>query len=201
MDYDVVNGVTSDAEECDWLDVSYSERYMDKKPQKAVKNKRKLKLNKGWKIAIVAVLCVAVLAATLFADGDFKKDVFAAVKTATSSLFGKTAQTENKINVPCNLTLVDVNEGVMTFSGGRAVLSLTDGTVSGVTENSVTVSLDDNTSIVYSDLTSVMVSVEDKISENSLLGKYDGQFVATILRDGEVVKQVVGSETQLVWNV
>lgn len=199
MDYDGINCATTDAEECDWLDVSYSERYIDKKTQKT--EKRKTKLSKVWKGVIVAVLCVAVLAATLFVDGDFKKEVFAAVKTATASLFGNTQQTENKINVPCNLTLVDVKDGVMTFSGGRAALSLTSGTVSQITENSVTVALDENTSIVYSDLTSVMVSVSDKLSENSLIGKYDGQFVATILRDGEVVKQVVGSESQLVWNV
>lgn len=199
MDYDGINGVTCDAEECDWLDVSYSERYVDKKPPKA---ERKKSLSKLWKGIIVAVLCVAVLSATLLADGDFKKEVFDAVKTATASLFGNTSQTDNNtINVPCNLTLVDVKDGVMTFSGGRAALSLTSGTVSQITENSVTVALDENTSVVYSDLTSVMVSVDDKISENSLLGKYDGQFVATILRDGEVVKQVVGSESQLVWNV
>ncbi len=201
MDYDGVGSVTRDAEECDWLDVSYSERYVKPKKTKGKANKDKTKRAKVWKVAIVAVLCVAVLAATLFVDGDFKKEVFAAVKTATASLFGKSVETENKINVPCNLTLVDVNDGVMTFTGGRAALSLTEGTVLKTTENSVTVAMDENTSMVYSDLTSVMVNVGDKLSENSLLGKYDGQFVATILRDGEVVKQVVGSETQLVWNI
>lgn len=199
MDYDGINCATTEAEECDWLDVSYSERYV--KPKKKKVKAKKAKISKAWKVAIVVVLCLAVLAATLFADGDFKKEVFAAVKTATASLLGKSVETENKINVPCNLTLVDVNDGVMTFTGGRAALSLTAGTVSETTENSVTVSMDENTSMVYSDLTSVMVSVGDKLSENSLLGKYEGQFVVTILRDGEVVKQVVGSETQLVWNV
>ena len=204
MEYDGINSVVCDAEESDWLDVSYTERkYIDKTPKKQrnSKERKQFKLGKGWKIVVVAVLCVAVLATMLFVDGDFKKEVFTAVKTATASIFNRADKTENKINIPCNLTLMDVTEGVMTFGGGRAALSLTDGKVSQVTENSVTVNLNEETAIVYSGLTSVFVKESEEITANSLLGKYDGQFVASILQKGEVVKQVVGSETQLVWNV
>lgn len=201
MEYDGVKSVVCDAEESDWLDISYSERYVQ--PQQKQKKTRKLpKFNKVWKIAVVAVMCVAVLAAMLFIDGDFKQGVFDAVKTAVASVFGDTKQeAENKINIPCNLNLVNVTDGVMTFNGGRAATSLTDGKVTKVSENSVTVAIDEKTSIVYSDLTSVMVSVGDSVAANSLLGKYDSQYSATITQDGEVVKQVVGSETQLTWNI
>lgn len=202
MDYDGIKSVVCDAEESDWLDVSYTERkYLNKKDKKQ-KRQRKITFGKTWKIAIVAVLCLAVLASLLFLDGDFKNEVFDAVKTATASIFHKTeSDAENKINIPCNVNLVEVNEGVMTFNGGRAALSLTAGKVTNVTEDSVTVALNDDTSIVYSGLTTIYVKASDEIADSALLGKYDGQFTASILQQGQVVKQVVGSETQLTWNI
>ena len=201
MDYDGINSVVCDAEESDWLDVSYTERkYLGNKQKKQTRARNKL--GTGWKVAIVAVLCLAVLATMLFLDGDFKNEVFNAVKTASASIFHRAEKdTENKINIPCNVTLVDITDGMMTFSGGRAALSLTAGTVTAVSEDSVTVAIDETTSIVYSDLTTIYVSVGNKIAADSLLGKYDGQFTACILQEGQIVKQVVGSETQLTWNV
>lgn len=199
MDYDGIKSVVCDAEESDWLDVSYTERkYLNAKPKK----QKKAKFGRTWKIALVAVLCVAVLATLLFIDGDLKNEVFTAVKTATASIFHKQeSDAENKINIPCNVNLVDINDGVMTFNGGRAALSLTAGKVASVTEDSVTVALDENTSIVYSGLTTIYVKAADEIAADTLLGKYDGQFTASILQQGQVVKQVVGSETQLTWNI
>lgn len=200
MDYEGVNSVVCDAEESDWLDVSYSERYV--RPQKSKKRFSDRKIGKFWKVAAVAVACVAVLAALLFVDGDFQQDVFDAVKSAVASVFGGTEQdTENKIDIPCNLTLVDVNDGVMTFNGGRAAMSLTQGTVTSVTETSVIVAMDDKTSVIYDGLTAVMVNAGDEIEANSLLGKYDSQYTATITQNGEKVIEVVGSETQVSWNV
>ena len=205
MDYEGVNSVVCDAEESDWLDVSYTERkYLKDQPkqQRFHNAVAKIKTGKAWKFAIVAVLCVAVLATMLFVDGDFKQDVFDAVKTAATSVFGggETSKT-NQINIPCNATLVDISDGVMTFNGGRVALSLTQGTVSETTADSVTVSMDDKTSVVYTNLTTVLVNVGDKVYANSLLGKYDEQYQASILQEGEVVKQVVGSETQLTWEI
>ncbi len=205
MDYEGVNSVVCDAEESDWLDVSYTERkYLKDQPkqQRFHNAVAKIKTGKAWKFAIVAVLCVAVLTTMLFVDGDFKQDVFDAVKTAATSVFGggETSKT-NQINIPCNATLVDISDGVMTFNGGRVALSLTQGTVCETTADSVTVSMDDKTSVVYTNLTTVLVNVGDKVDANSLLGKYDEQYQASILQEGEVVKQVVGSETQLTWEI
>lgn len=207
MEYDGINSVVCDAEESDWLDVSYTERkYVRKKPsgkRKVAQKAEKRKIKTAWKVAIVAVLCVAVLATMLFVDGDFRNDVFTAVKTATATIFntGDAEKAENKINIPCNLTLTNVADGVMTFEGGRVALALTAGEVKDITEDSVTIALDDDTSIVYMGLTSTYVELRDKVSANDLLGKYDGSFTAMILQNGEIVKQVVGSETQLTWNV
>lgn len=210
MEYQGMETVICDAEENDWLSVSYHEQKYASE-QAAVKRIRKLpqvklgKLNKKI-VAIVAavVLCVAMLAAMLFIDGNFTSDVFGAVKAAYSSTVFGTTQTEPvtaKIILPCNVTLQDVSEdGVATFTGGRAVMSFTSGKVNEVTENSVTVAIDENTNITYQGLAEVYVSLGSEISANALLGKYDGEFTATISVSGET-KQVVGSPTQLTWNV
>lgn len=207
MEYDGVNSIVCDAEESDWLDISYSERKYVNEPQpKKAKNNHKhaIKWSKPLKIAVIALLCVAVLATMLFLDGDFGKDVFQTAKEAFSaSIFGagKDQNVVATIAIPSNINLVDVNGGVATFDGGRATLSFTDGTVTDVTETSVTVQIDDTTSITYNGLTTVYVTVGDAIKANCLLGKYDGTFTATISVDGQTIQDVVGSETQLTWQV
>ncbi len=66
MNYDGVNSIVCDAEENDWLDVSYSERkYVEQPAAKQRKFKfglPKIKINKKFAvIAGVAVLCVALM--------------------------------------------------------------------------------------------------------------------------------------------
>lgn len=207
MEYEGMNAVVCDAEENDWLSVSYSERkYADAPAKTRTRKKIRLKFNKKIvAYAAVAVLCVALLATMLFIDGGFTKNVFSAVKAAYStSVFEKTTPqpVTAQIALPCNVNLVEVSsDGVATFNGGRAVMSFTDGKVAEVTENSVTVAMDDDTCIVYQNLSEVYVNVNDVISANALLGKYDGNFTATISVSGQTVKEVIGSESQLTWNV
>ena len=76
------------------------------------------------------------------------------------------------------------------------VVSSTDVTVPLVKDN---VAMDDDTTITYSNLTTVFVAVGDSVQPNTLLGKYQGTFSTTIAEGGEIVKQVVASETQLTW--
>lgn len=203
MDYEGYNSTVCDAEESDWLDISYTERkYVDKHKTPHRFHLPKIKFKKVWTYAAIALVCVAVLATLLFVDGNFTGEVFNAVKTASTSVFNLPQDvTENKINIPCNLTLQEVNDGVMTFGGGRAALALTAGKVTEVGENSVTVAVDEDTQIVYSELNSVFVAVGDEIAENTLIGKYENSFSASIYEKGEIVKQVVGSESQLKWSV
>ena len=208
MDFDGVNSIVCDAEESDWLDVSYSERKYVAEPERPKKNRSKtgktFKLSKTVKIVAVAVLCVAILAAMLFIDGEFASDVFQTAKAAVSStIFHKAEQdvVEQTVAIPANVNLVDVVDGVATFDGGRATLSFTAGTVKDITETSVTIAIDETTSITYDNLTTVYVAVGDTVDVNTLLGKYDGTFTATLTVSGETVKDVVGSETQLAWNV
>ncbi len=204
MDYEGYNSAVCDAEESDWLDISYTERkYVDKPKTQRHFHLPKIKIKKVWTYAAIALVCVALLATLLFVDGNFTGEVFNAVKTASTSVFTlpQNDVAENKINIPCNLTLQEVNDGVMTFGGGRAALSLTAGKVTEVGEDSVTIAVDEDTQIVYSNLKSTYVAVGDEIAENTLLGKYEDSFSASIYEKGEIVKQVVGSESQLKWSV
>ena len=218
MEFDGVNSIVCDAEEADWLDVSYSERrYVeDAAPAKKrakinfkfanFKNIKNIKLSRPFKIVAIAVLCVAFLAAMLFADGNFGKDVFQTAKAAYSSVLTIFDKSDAKdvaatIAIPSNHTLVDINDGVATFAGGRATLSFTAGTVIDATDTTVTVAIDDDTAITYGSLVDVFVSVGDTVSAGSLLGKYEGTFTATISCSGQTVTDVVGSESQLTWNV
>ena len=210
MDFDGVNSIVCDAEESDWLDVSYSERkYVTEPERKKIKIKFpkinfKFKLSKPMKIVAVAVLCVAVLAAMLFIDGEFATDVFQTAKAAIStSVFHKGEQNVNAqtVAIPANVNLVDVVDGVATFDGGRATLSFTAGKVTDVTDTSVVVAIDDSTCITYDNLVNVYVQVGDTVAVNTLIGKYEGTFTATLSVAGETIKDVIGSETQLTWNV
>ena len=213
MEFDGVNSIVCDAEEADWLDVSYSERKYVAEPLPEKKRarfnfhfKRGVKISRPIKIVAVAVLCVAILAAMLFIDGNFGKDVFQTAKAAYSSVLSifdnsQPQDVSASIAIPSNHNLVDVNDGVATFNGGKATLSFTAGTVIDATETSVTVAIDDTTAITYDGLINVFVAIGDEVSAGSLLGKYDGTFTATITQSGETVTDVVGSETQLTWNV
>lgn len=206
MEYDGYNSVVLDAEESDWLDVSYAERKYVNKKDKSDRRKFNVKINKRLTIIMAAVvLSVALLAAVLFIDGNFSKDVFGAAKAVFSSTVFNGVKTDKvesgKIEIPCNVSLVNVENGVATFNGGKAALSFADGKVSAVTEDSVTVTLDEKTAITYQGLTAVFVAVGDTVSANSLLGKYDGVFTASITESGEAVTDVMGTQTELVWNV
>lgn len=205
MDYDGISSAVRDAEESDWLDVSYSQRkYVDTEQAAPVARSKN-----GWgrpiKIALVAAVCVALLAAMLLIDGNFGKEVFLTAKAAYSSALNlfedKQQSVSASITLPANVNLVNVQDGIATFDGGRAALSFTDGTVVAATDTSVTVDMDGQTRVTYGNLTTVYAAVGDKLSANELIGKYDGTFTATLSVDGETVVDVVGSEQQLTWTV
>lgn len=207
MVYEGMETVVCDAEENDWLSVSYHEQKYANQHAKRARRKQPAKLNVNKKVAVilaVAVLCVAAFAAMLFIDSGFTRDVFGAVKTAYSSVIFGTPEpqpTSAKIELPCNVNLVEVSEeGVATFNGGRAVMSFTSGKVLSATEDSVVVALDDETCITYQGLTDVYVVADQEVAANALIGKYDGAFTASVSVGGALM-QVVASSSQLTWNV
>lgn len=203
MNFDGVESVVCDAEENDWLDVTYSERkYVNEKP---ARKKLWSRMSLKWKILSVVCACVLVFAGMLAIDGNFREGVFETAKNAyasVSSIFGgKQDAVGNKIDIPCNIQLVDIKDGVATFGGGRATLSFANGKVTEVGDNSVTVQLNEEVSLRYGELTDVYVAVGDSIAANELLGKYDKTFTATILQKGSAVTDVVASETEITWKI
>ena len=191
-----VNNIVCDAEETDWLDLTYTERKYIKK------EKPRKKLKKVFVALIVVAVIVAGFGAAMLIDNNFSTEVFTAVKKAYTSvlaIFDGATPTDNTITLPVNITLVDSIDGVSTFGGGKATLSFTSGTVTAIDESSVTVAIDQDTTITYTNLTAVFVSVGDSVEQNTLLGKYSGTFSTMIAESGEVIKQVVASETQLSW--
>ena len=191
-----VNNIVCDAEETDWLDLTYTERKYIKK------EKPRKKLKKVFVALIVVAVIVAGFGAAMLIDNNFSTEVFTAVKKAYTSvlaIFDGATPTDNTITLPVNITLVDSIDGVSTFGGGKATLSFTSGTVTAIDESSVTVAIDQDTTITYTNLTAVFVSVGDSVEQNTLLGKYNGTFSTMIAESGEVIKQVVASETQLSW--
>ncbi len=87
----------------------------------------KFKLNKKIKIFAIAAVCVAALACMMmFIDGNFSKEVFNTVKTAYSSVFigNKPTPISAKIELPSNVDLVEVNEGVATFRAAELLCPL-----------------------------------------------------------------------------
>lgn len=210
MDFDGVSSVVCDAEEVDWLDVTYAERKYVNEPERPKRKiqfpniKLNIKLTKPMKIVAIVALCVAILAAMLFIDGEFAADVFENAKAAmATSVFqmGDNKGATQSIAIPANANLVDVVGGVATFDGGKATLSFTAGTVANITETSVTVAIDDTTCITYDNLTDIYVKVGDNVAANTLIGKYDGTFTATLTCGGQIIVDVIGSETQLTWIV
>lgn len=207
MEYEGMETVVCEAEENDWLSVSYHEQKYADRGSRGVRGKQKAKIKISKKVAVivaVALLCAAAFTAMMFIDGGFTKDVFGAVKTAYSSVVFDTIEPKPvtvEINLPCNVNLVEVSEqGVATFNGGRAVVSFTKGKVLSATEDSVVIALDDETCITYQGLTEVYVAADETVAANALLGKYDGAFTASVSVGG-AIKQVVASSSQLTWNV
>lgn len=191
-----VNNIVCDAEETDWLDLTYTERKYIKK------EKPRKKLKKVFVALIIVAVIVAGFGTAMLIDNNFSAEVFTAVKKAYTSvlaIFDGATPTNNTITLPVNITLVDSIDGVSTFGGGKATLSFTSGTVTAIDESSVTVAIDQDTTITYTNLTAVFVSVGDSVEQNTLLGKYSGTFSTMIAESGEVIKQVVASETQLSW--
>lgn len=208
MDHQEQNSMELNAEEYDWLDISYAERnYVNENFAKAQEKSAKKKIK--WKVVVkplfVAVVCVAALMGLMFVDQDFSRDVFKTAQTAYSStLINDVAGNDvvqRKVDIPCNVDLIDVKDGIVTFGGGRAALSFTVGVVKNVTDNSVTVVMDDSTEVKYDNLVTTYVDEGEQVVAGALLGKYSQSFNVCISENGEIVKSVVGSSTQLAWNV
>lgn len=203
MEFDGIKTVAVDGEENDWLDVTYSERkYVE--PSNTQKQNLWQKMSKRMRILAVACAIVLAFVGVVVFNADVRNGIVQTAKSAylsVVSVLDKQSATNGKIDIPCNSELKQVVDGVATFGGGRATLSFCDGTVVAVDETSVTVQIDEETSLCYAGLTSVFVQVGQTVEASQLLAKYDGQFTTSVVCGGEVVTGVVASENQITWQI
>ncbi len=196
MTYNDVETDVLDAQEADWLDVSYSQRYMDETPSSG-KSKKWSKKRTKLTILAVALCCVIAFGVLLITSENVRTSIVTVAKNAYTAIFGE-QDVANTLEIPCNATVVDCAQGTLTLSGGRVALSFVEGVVQGITENSVVVQLDENTSITYTNLTEIFVSEGQQIKANQLVGRYDGTFCATVTVDGQIAN-VVATQNNVSW--
>ena len=199
MTYDDVATDVLDAEEADWLDVSYSQRYIEDESAQKIKSKGIKWSKKRTKLAILAVAmcCVLAFGVVLFVNDNLRTTIVTAAKGAYTAIFGE-QDVSNTLEIPCNASVIDCNQGTLTLSGGRAALSFAAGEVQEVTENSVVVKVDDTTTISYTNLTQVFVEQGQQLQANQLVGKYEGTFCATVAVDGQIAN-VVATQNNISW--
>ncbi|MBQ2711595.1 MAG: hypothetical protein IJF66_06600 [Clostridia bacterium] len=199
MTYDDVATDVLDAEEADWLDVSYSQRYIEDESAQKIKRKGIKWSKKRTKLAILAVAmcCVLAFGVVLFVNDNLRTTIVTAAKGAYTAIFGE-QDVSNTLEIPCNASVIDCNQGTLTLSGGRAALSFAAGEVQEVTENSVVVKVDDTTTISYTNLTQVFVEQGQQLQANQLVGKYEGTFCATVAVDGQIAN-VVATQNNISW--
>ena len=137
-----------------------------------------------------------------FVKGNFDGNFLQVAKaTVTTSVFGDQATQTASLIVPCNMQIDSVNEGVIVLSGGRALTSLTSGTVIQNDENGLAVQVDDNLVVYYNGLVESFVSVGDIVSNNQLLGRYNGTVSASVTYNGQLVVDVVASQSAIQWSI
>ena len=84
---------------------------------------------------------------------------------------------------------------------GMLSLSLTDGKVEDVTENSVTVRVSDDLCVVYGNLSAVLVANEQNLAYMDVIGKYEGSTTVNLLYKGEKITDITAVDYTLTWQV
>ena len=210
--------------ENDWLEVKYAtpEQMQEEQKEQSVikktfsKAKQKFAINrpqnkdgysgkKGFSFILkkcikpvgVCAIIALLVAGMFFIDGDFIGDVFSYAKdTVTSNATSENAKTT--LSLPANAT-VQVTSGDVTLSGGTIAVNFVQGKIKDVTESSVTVFADNGLELVYSNLSEVLVTKDDVVSQYQVLGRYDDSAVVSLLQDGQKITGVTADGYTLSW--
>ena len=211
-----------EATEEDRLEISYTKRhYIDDEddfvapaavlPHRIRKKKKSGRRSAGkgevrkwvYRAAALAVMA-GLLIAMRFVDSGFVGDVFKTAKeTYTTSLISAfTAKTDSDtINIPINYNVESVTDGNVVLGGGMLSLSLTDGKVEDITENSVTVRVSDDLCVVYGNLSAVLVANEQNLAYMDVIGKYEGSTTVNLLYKGKKITDITAVDYTLTWQV
>ncbi len=80
-------------------------------------------------------------------------------------------------------------------------LSLTDGKVEDVTENSATVRVNDNLCVIYGNLSTVLVTRDQQLAYMDVIGKYEDSTTINLLYKGEKITDITAVDYTLTWQV
>ena len=192
------------ATELPWLDVTYTaKKYLQDEQYHNTPAKPK----RGWvkralSFGAVATACLAIMLGFTFVNGSFDGNFLQVAKaTVTSTVFNPQKDVSTTLSVPCNMQVDSVSDGVIVLSGGKALTSLTTGTVVECSQNTVTIQMDDNTIVLYDGVVDCFVSTGDVVQKNQLLGKYNGSVCVSVLFNGQVVVDVVASPNAIKWSI
>ena len=203
------------ATEDEWLDISYTQMNYIQDEQDSLtfirttaKKRRKEQFNKVKKIALRAFICLFVLGTLLamrFVEDGFIGEVLVMAKSAYSQnivdVIADGKNRESIIDLPINVMVDGVENGTVRVIGGKVLLNFKKGIVEDVTEDTVTVSVDENLKIIYSGLSKVLVNVGDEVLNQAVLGKYVTSVNVNLLYAGEVVKDIATVNYSLVWKI
>lgn len=165
MNKDINNSVESQAEQCEWLDVSYTARKYSQDDNVQTKQRTGKPRKSHWKIVALSVLTVFVMVSAFFIGSnggwDSVTDIYlsSVFNSSDDSTTTGSSGAYQSINLPYNVDIVSVSGSVVTFDGGSIVVSFTEGTVTSVSDGTVSVAIDDDTTIVYGNISECYVVV------------------------------------------
>ena len=150
------------------------------------------------KAAALVLVIALLLVGMRFVDNGFAGDVFNYAKTTYISTVNKPG-TEYMLVLPSTAE-VSISEGSdIVFSGGSIVSCIEEGTVFEITEDSVTVKVNDRLFMTYLGLSEILVQEGEQVSKYGALGRYVETAIVTLTLDGEKVTNVSLNDFVLVW--
>ena len=158
---------------------------------------------KAWKPAAACLVIAGVLIGMRYADAGFVGDVFGYAKdTFTSTIVAQqpVESSQDTVVMPSNAE-VTVTNGDIMLSGGTLAINFKEGTVTDVTETSVTVSVGDKFDIVYSNLSEVLVELGYSVAQYHVLGKYEDNAMVNLIVNGQKLTGVYADGFTLKWQV
>lgn len=199
------------AVENDWLEMRYVKRQEgveEKQRKKADKEKKPHKEKSGFKFdknfftakrvtaAVCVLLVVVALGVFLIGDNAWSEDF----KKAALTVFGAESPI-NTMDLSATTDIADIENGDVIVKSGRLALTLSDGVVANVTESSVSVQLDQNTVVVYSNLKDITAVSGQVVKKYDIIGRYEEMSVINVYFRGVKITDIVEAGRQLIWQV
>lgn len=211
--YENVNKYECEGVESDWLEISYTQRNYLQEEEDALNNslppitaKPKKKTSKLLKYAVGVLVALIIVGGMLFVDAKTGGNVFQTAKEVfTSTVLGKISQADGdkiKVELPITAQIDSIAaDGTIVIKGGKVANCLLAGKVIGVTASTVTVEVDADVKMIYSNLTNVVVVVGQQLTKFDVVGKYQDTTTVNVLYNDQLVTQIVGSDSSFEWNV